>query len=163
MKTEFELIRLTKANEYLNMAITLLHHNDVLIIKNIIKSNSDKINYHNKQKLDVINPTKKELGSVSSSLKKIVLGYYSDYINKIKALKKRRELIVTIHQFCNKTVLPQSVLNSKILLSRQQPNYYSYNNLEVEMNEYLKLKMLESFNEQNKDFIKTRILLHTGA
>jgi len=163
MKTELELIRLTKANEYLNMAITLLHHNDVLIIKNIIKSNSDKINYHNKQKLDVINPTKKELGSVSSSLKKIVLGYYSDYINKIKALKKRRELIVTIHQFCNKTVLPQSVLNSKILLSRQQPNYYSYNNLEVEMNEYLKLKMLESFNEQNKDFIKTRILLHTGA
>ena len=163
MRTELELIRLTKANEYLTKALELLNKNDALLVGGIIKTNYDKINYHNKQELDVINPTNKELGSISSSLKKIVLGYYSDYINKIKALKKRRELIVTIHQFCNKTVLPQSVLNSKILLSRQQPNYYSYNNLEVEMNEYLKLKMLESFNEQNKDFIKTRILLHTGA
>jgi hypothetical protein len=208
MKTEFELIRLTKANEYLTKALELLNQNDALLVGGIIKTNYDKINYHNKQELDVINPTNKELGSISSSLKKIVVGVYlnpikvklekeigvfsfSDkynnhycendkecicancvkemekedifYVNKSKLMNPFEILYTDVLEKCNKTQLPKEILNAKILLSRNNPNFYSYNKIETELNEYLKLKMLESFNEQNKDFIKTRILSHTGA
>lgn len=201
MEVELELIRLEEANKLLLKAIVFLHGKEKSIIQCIVDSNKSLINEYNKSELTIINPKRSELGIISSSLKKIVIGFYSEYINKLiivkgnglsyseryhnckcgsenlceecvnenkeiedfydmkNELNKPYDLILDeIKERCNKTVLPKEIINAKILLMRKNPNYYQYNKLETETNEYLKIRMLEVFNEQNKDFINEKIL-----
>ena len=71
-----------------------------------------------------------------------------------------RELEIEIKNACSNTIIPEDIINAKILLRRRQPNSFQYNKLEVELNEYLNAKMLEEFINQNQEFIKNKILNH---
>lgn len=194
---KLNLIRLSKANECLKMAIVYLNNEHVELINNIIELYSKEINCFNNKQITVINPTKTELGLISSALKKIVRGYYSNYFIPVpefvysdtykehyklyedccccehcdeqldlsekhynKYDDKNRELEIELKNACSKTIIPEDIINAKILLRRRQPNSFQYNKLEVELNEYLNAKMLEAFINQNQDFIKNKILNH---
>ena len=86
MSKELELIRLSEANKLLLKSIVFLNGTDKHLIESIILSNKDLINEYNKSELTIINPTNAELGTISSSLKKIVLGYLG-----IKFIEVNRE------------------------------------------------------------------------
>lgn len=196
MKQELEIIRLKKANNFLEMSIPFLNESDLIFVKNIIKKNTEDINNYNNKNLKIINPTKKELGQIRASLKKIVFAFYINpiikkhnfkfnfsekYINHNPNLKNQgcwcddccneydkqeeayelvynpiRILTSKINEACDNTIIPKNIIDAKILLSRKNPNYWTGNDkLDYELSEYLKIKMLESFNEQNKEFCKT--------
>jgi hypothetical protein len=205
MKAQLELIRLAEANKHLSKALELLIGNDAKIVSDIIQCNCDKIDSYNNQKIEVLNPTKDELGRIRSSIKKVVCSYYLNSlkieIEKVKKgiddyefndeFKKHEEefeecfcpncekelqnyhdywdgkfclskefdkLREELKNACDKTFLPKDVIDARILLSRTNPNAATYNPLQLEINAYLKNKMIECFNEQNEDFIKNRIL-----
>lgn len=204
MDAELQVMRLLRANSFLELSLDLLHLKDADIVRDIIKSNCDKIAIYNKKELNVINPTKRELGGVSRSLKRVVhnaylspiksklgsaIGFFelSDryyehenvgvecncelcikegkaeddfYINKDKLIEPLNVLEKEIWDKCEKTILPKEILNAKILLIRNNPTSHLYNKIEAELNEFLKIKFLEAFNEQNEEFIKTRILTY---
>lgn len=77
-----------------------------------------------------------------------------EYKKRESFYKKKNDLIVKIRELCDKTKLSEELVSSKILLHRKNTNYYSYNKLEQELNEFIKTKMLEQFIEQNKWFIE---------
>jgi hypothetical protein len=86
MDLELNLIRANKAIEHLEKAKIFLNYNDNIDIQKIINNKRELIKHYNNQNLKVINPTKGELGSIRSSLKKIV---FAEYFNPI--VKKERE------------------------------------------------------------------------
>lgn len=56
------------------------------------------------------------------------------------------------------TILPDFIISSKILLQRKTGNNsFSRNDVEEELNEHLNLLMLQEFQNQNKQFIKTNL------
>ena len=193
MKTQLELIRHNKAIEYLTKSLDLLNHKDRVVIESIITNCKEQINFFNNENLEVINPTKAELGSIGSSLKKIVNGVFINPINKKliftykytsqyekhlevdggcecdECLKEEnamyeakysyykpiKDLQLEFTNACNKTVITKDIIDAKILLARKSPNYWlGYNKLDWELSEFIKLKMLESFQEQNKSLIQ---------
>lgn len=199
MNKELELIRLKEANNFLSKSLVFLTEQDKTIVESIINSNTKLIDSFNQKELTIINPTKKELGSVSSILKKIVISYltkksnivlfekefeYSerfnncrchetekncdecieeykeedDFYRKINKLNKPYwDFVSKITELCSETKISQDLLNAKILLLRKHPKSYLRNKLEVETNEFIKIKMLEQFIEQNKEFVEANI------
>lgn len=63
---------------YLSKAVSFMPYMDAEIVNDLIKTYKDKIDKHNLKSLSVINPTNRELGSVNSSLKKIVIGFFAE-------------------------------------------------------------------------------------
>ena len=57
---------------------------------------------------------------------------------------------------CNETKLPDFIISSKILIYRKtNSNYFNRTDLDEQANEHLNLLMLQEFNNQNEQFIKT--------
>lgn len=196
MDTELELIRNNKAIEYLTKSLPLLYYKDRFIVENIITKCIEQINFFNNENLEVLNPSKAELSSIGSSLKKIVNGVFMNpikkkfiftynytsqyekhnegedscecadcfkeesamYLAKDIYYKPIEDLQLEFTNACNKTVIPKSIMDAKILLARKNPNYWmGYDKLDWELSEFIKLKMLESFQEQNQALIQKSI------
>ena len=85
MEAKLELIKYTKAIDYLSKSLPLLAKSDYETVKSIIGNYEKKIDFYNKQKSEVINPTKKELGVIRSGFKRNVSGVYVfPLVNKAK-------------------------------------------------------------------------------
>lgn len=77
------------------------------------------------------------------------------YYDKVYKLNKPySDFLLKIKELCDKTKISKDLISAKILLMRKHQNYFSYNKLETETNEFIKIKMLEQFIEQNKQFVE---------
>lgn len=76
-------IQYSKAIEYLEKAKEFVDIDNRTVISAIIKTHQEKINGIQNQTLCVINPTKTEIGTVNSVLKKIVKAFYLTPLEKV--------------------------------------------------------------------------------
>ena len=76
--------------------------------------------------------------------------------NRARHFNKMNGLKELLSKKTEQTILPDFIISSKILLQRKTMNNYAYRNeVENELNEHLNLLMLQEFQNQNKQFIKT--------
>lgn len=135
---ELDVIRINMAVESLQKAVVYLNETDANVVREMIDTHIEVVNRYNRRNLTVINPTKKELGVVGSSLKKRVLSVYNDPAQK-----------TWIKWLCDKTRLSKELVDAKILLARQHGSWYRMNKLEIELNEHLLQQMFMEFQTQN--------------
>ena len=176
---ELEAIRINEAIRILNSSLKYLDILDSEQVNEIISKYQKKIINYNHQHTTIINPTAREMGEVSLSLKKRVSAFYVNPIikelrQKEKSLEvlddegyitdesyeKMREVSSEINKlyrlsgdFCDKTVLSKEIINAKIKLKRRVKNWYEMDHLEKELNEFILTQMLIQFQEQNQEFI----------
>jgi len=127
-----------QAVKILRSSLCFLEGSDFYEVNEIVNGMQKEIDDFNKSELTIINPTNKELGSIRSALKKIILPLYKGYQKNY------------IYELCDKTKLPQYLINAKILLSRKNPHHYAYDELEFALNESIKLEMAAIFYKQHK-------------
>ena len=177
-------IRLTKCVDYLEKIMLLIEDEDRNSLQEMINRYTRCINTLNRTNLSVINPTKSESGRILATLKRITTHHHlSSVLDKImKDLpreptqdsedtyeiwltwwnERRRRLDIydvwvdEIKELCDKTTISKTTKSAKILLGRRC-NHYNRSPLEKELNENIKLLMLQDFNNQNQEFITKTI------
>ncbi|PHQ27875.1 hypothetical protein [Leeuwenhoekiella nanhaiensis] len=142
-------IQLTKCINGLNEVLPVIPEEDLNQIISLLEKYTLKVKNYNKTELTVINPTKRELGSFSSSTIRIIRSKYKpDFIDQNKD---------KIDVLIKSTNFDEEIITAKILSSRRQPNYYRRDDLDKVLNEHLNLQIYQSFIDQNEEFFINNI------
>jgi hypothetical protein len=123
-----------------------------------------KLDNYNKQYLTIVNPTKKEISLVYNSLKKkIIFMYVNAFLDKnVKKSKTytidlwscRLEIENEIHDSVYNMNLPLDLVYKKILLKRKYGEYYKYDKIGLEINEFIQLQLVEFWSKKNVELLK---------
>jgi len=159
MSKKIEVLQYQKAVEALSKALLYAPHLKEFI-EPAIESSQMLIDIYNKQDYSIHNRTKKELGQIQYSLKKVVTTHFKNKLKNGRYFKDGcKELIDKVHIKCNETIIPKDLIDSKIQISRRFPYAWARSGcLENELNTYLNNKLLECFLEQHADFIRENLI-----
>ena len=138
--------------------------NEKEYIINRIEFYESKVDNYNKQYLTIVNPTKKEISLVYNSLKKkIIFMYVNAFLDKnVKKSKTytidlsscRLEIENEIHDSVYNMNLPLDLVYKKILLKRKYGEYYKYDKIGLEINEFIQLQLVEFWSKKNVELLK---------
>jgi len=127
-----------------------------------------KVDNYNKQYLTIVNPTKKEVALVYNSLKKkIIFMYVNTFLDKnVKKSKTykidlwscRLEIENEIHDSVYNMNLPLDLVYKKILLKRKYGEYYKYDKIGLEINEFIQLKLVEFWSKKKMYLLAVTII-----
>lgn len=159
MSQKIEVLQYQKAVDALKLAL-LYAPNQKEYIEPAIASCKILIDNYNLQDYSIHNRTKTEMGKVKYSLKKVVSSHFKDTLKEGRRYKKNcKTLVEEVLLKCDQTVLPDSLIDSKIQISRRFPDaWIRSGTLENELNTYLNTKLLECFLEQHSQFIKEKLI-----
>jgi hypothetical protein len=156
MSKKIEVLQYQKAVEALSKALLYAPHLKKFI-EPAIENCKVLIDRYNEEDYSIHNRTKKELGTIRSTLKK---GVSACFKNKLfDDSEESYHLFIKTRELCEATVIPDHLIDSKIQISRRFPvSYLKSGTYEFELNAYLNTKLLECFLEQNADFIRENLI-----
>ena len=149
-----DIQRLSCAVIELKKSLLYLNNDDKSLVDVMISKYEAIISEYNKNNLTVMNPTKTEIGKIMGGLKVMVKAKYLNNIKSQKSINKVDAHFLFM-EASNKTIIPQELVDGKILLRRRVNNSYEYTPLELALNQYLNIEILKEFNNQNKQLINT--------
>jgi hypothetical protein len=156
MSKKIEVLQYQKAVEALSKALLYAPH-----LKNSIEPAIDNckvlIDRYNAEDYSIHNRTKKELGTIRSTLKKGVTANFKEKV--LEDSERGYFLFDKTRELCEATVIPDHLIDSKIQISRRFPvSYLKSGTYEFELNAYLNTKLLECFLQQHADFIRENLI-----